>query len=295
MTIEFPIIAINGQSGATISPLDRGFAYGDGVYETCRVAYGKVPLWQLHKERLLTSCQRLGIACDADQLDLYCNELLTLPEINQHPDAVLKVTVTRGVGGRGYKIPPVTATTYCLAMFEGNPLLSNHYTQGVNLRICQHRLSSNPALAGLKHMNRLEQVLARSEWGDEYHEGLLLDALGNVIEATSSNLFVVIDDELITPDLSHSGVEGVMRRLILENLAPALGLVPCIKTISLMELQKADEVFICNSVAGISPVLSIAFSPTLSVAYVPKFITRQLQAKLERFFSDSSRMKLSQD
>jgi 4-amino-4-deoxychorismate lyase len=282
MTTEFPIIAVNGHLGGAISPLDRGFTYGDGVFESCRVIHGRIPLWPYHRERLLASCRQLRIGCDPEQLDQYCEQLLVLPEVIQTPNTVLKVMVTRGVGGRGYRLPEASITTYCLAIFSGNPLLSDNYTQGVKLRICDYRLSANPVLAGLKHMNRLEQILARSEWDDEYHEGLLLDQQGNVIEATSSNLFVISAGELITPDLSHAGVAGVMRRLILENLAHAIGLVPRIKSLTLSELQKADELFICNSLAGIQPVLSVTVSPELLMSYVAGNVTRRLQSGLER-------------
>lgn len=292
MKIEFPIIAINGHIGASISPLDRGFAYGDGVYETCRVIRGQVPLWPLHRERLLDSCKRLRIPFDLAQLDVYIQQLMCLPEIVQFPNIVLKVIVTRGIANRGYRIPDVSTPTYCLVVSEGAPLLSERYMQGVNLRICNYRLSTNLALAGLKHMNRLEQVLARSEWDDEYHEGLLLDGMGHVIEATSSNLFVVIGGELVTPDLSHTGVEGVMRRLILEYLAPAAGLAPRIKALVLADVQQADEVFICNSLTGICPVLSIAFSSELSITYTAGRITRQLQTHLEQALLDPSRLEL---
>jgi 4-amino-4-deoxychorismate lyase len=201
MKTEFPIIAINGQIGASISPLDRGFSYGDGVYETCRVAQGRVPLWPLHRERLLASCQQLRIDCDPGQLDIYYQQLLNLPDIKQMPDLVLKVMITRGIAGRGYRIPEVSTPTYCLMLFSGSPLLSANYVQGIRLRICDYRVSTNARLAGLKHMNRLEQILARSEWKDEYDEGLVLDQSGHVIEATSSNLFVIVDGELFTPDL----------------------------------------------------------------------------------------------
>jgi 4-amino-4-deoxychorismate lyase len=292
MTIEFPITAVNGQSEANISPLDRGFAYGDGVYETCRTFLGRIPLWSLHRERLLNSCKRLRIPCNPQQLDTYCQQLLDLPAINTLADGVLKVIVTRGISGRGYRIPDVSVPTYCTLVFEGTPLKSEAYMQGIKLRVCHNRLSTNPALAGLKHMNRLEQVLARSEWGNEYHDGLMLDGMGNVIETTSSNLFVVINDELITPDLSQTGVEGVMRRLILERLAPAINLTPRINAISLADIQQADEVFICNSLAGVLPVVSVAFEPS-AVTYKAGSVARQLQTGLEMFFADPSYLQLS--
>lgn len=291
MKTEFPIIIVNGKPGGSISPLDRGFAYGDGVYETCRVVDGQIPLWPLHRERLLGSCRQLRIGCNPHQLDQYCEQLLALPAINQYRDLVLKVMVSRGVAGRGYRIPESSMTTYCMLVFEGKPLLSEPYKQGISLRICDYRLAINPALAGLKHMNRLEQVLARSEWADEYYEGLVLDQTNNVIEATSSNLFIVSAGELITPDLSRAGVAGVMRRLILEWLAPQLSLAPVVKDIAVDELKQANELFICNSLTGILPVASVDFSPASSTKYKVGSTTLQLQAALENLLSNPSRLQ----
>ena len=291
MKTEFPIIIVNGTPGGSISPLDRGFAYGDGVYETCRVADGQIPLWPLHRERLLGSCQQLRIDCNPHQLDLYCEQLLALPAINQYRDLVLKVMVSRGVANRGYRIPESSMATYCMLVYEGKPLLSEPYKQGVNLRICDYRLAINPALAGLKHMNRLEQILARSEWADEYSEGLVLDQTNNVVEATSSNLFIVSSGKLITPDLSRAGVAGVMRRLILEWLAPSMNLVPVVKDIALDELKQANELFICNSLAGILPVVSVDFASASSMKYSVGPTTLQLQAALENLLSNPSRLQ----
>ena len=288
MKIEFPIFTVNGNPGGSISPLDRGFAYGDGVFETCRVFRGQIPLWPLHKERLLRSCEQLRIDCNPTQLDTYCQQILSLLANSENQDLVLKIIVTRGIAGRGYRIPASSEPTYCMLAVEGKPLFSEHYAQGVNLRICDYRLNSNPALARLKHLNRLEQILARSEWGDEFYEGLLLDQAGNVIEATSSNLFFVSEGKLITPDLSLSGVEGVMRRLILEQLAPTIGVIPAIKSISLTELEQAEELFICNSLAGILPVVSIDFLSTSVMPYGVGSITRQLQIALENVLSKPS-------
>lgn len=273
--------------GAAISPLDRGFTYGDGVFETCRVRYGQVPLWTYHRERLLAGCHQLQIACIRERLDDYCNQLLALPEVSQAPNAVLKLIVTRGVGGRGYRLPGESTTTYCSMVFEGKPLVSANVVEGVQLRVCQARLVANASLAGLKHLNRLEQVLARSEWEDEYQEGLLLDARGYVIEATASNLFAVMGGQLMTPDLTESGVAGIMRQLIIEQLGPAAKLPLHITRFTLDALKNADEIFVCNSLVGIWPVCSIAFSPELTMNYKIGPVTRRLQSAIERMLSGS--------
>jgi len=168
--------------------------------------------------------------------------------------AVLKLMVTRGSGGRGYRQPPQIQATRLLSLypFPDHPL---HYqTQGVALRFCQQRLAINPSLAGIKHMNRLEQILARAEWQDnDIQEGVMLDYNDHVVEGTMSNLFMVKDGGLFTPELSQCGVAGIARELILElsqqnNLS-------CQETV----LYKAaflwaDEIFITNSLIGVWPV-----------------------------------------
>jgi 4-amino-4-deoxychorismate lyase len=282
MNMNLPLITVNGVLGAQISPMDRGFAYGDGVFETCRVHCGKITFWALHLERLLTSAERLKIPIAEAQLLTYRDELLQLLSTAQLESAVLKITITRGVGGRGYGLPQQVAPTYCLGVFPSLPLLSDQYLQGVAVRICSQRLSQSPALAGMKHMNRLEHILARSEWGDEFNEGLLLDVQGNVIEATVSNLFLVNDGCLITPDLTLAGVAGIMRRLIIERFAPELGLNVVIRSVDIDVIGGAQELFLCNSVFGIWPVVHLATAPMLPST--PGAVTRSLQHCLTESF-----------
>ena len=287
MPINLPLISVNGVLDAAISPLDRGFAYGDGVFETCRYHKGSVPLWRYHRERLLQSAERLKIPLNEVQLLQHMDELIA--RADGVDDAVLKITVTRGVGGRGYRLPEVVLPTYCLGIFAGNPLQTEQFDQGVSVRLCDLRLSLNPSLAGMKHLNRLEHILARAEWGGEYAEGLLLDTQGRVIEATVSNIFVVKNSQLYTPDLSHAGVAGVMRRAIIEQLAPAVKLDVNIIDMELDFLLSADEIFLCNSVYGIWPVNNIVDdrqkNPTQNI-YSQHQVAQVLQRQLIQFFSE---------
>ena len=129
--------------------------------------------------------------------------------------------------------------------------------QGVALRICDIRLGHNPRLAGIKHLNRLEQVLARQEWDDTgIMEGLLLDSESNLVEGTMSNLFLVRDGVLLTPDLQRCGVAGIMRSQLLE-CAGQISINTEICQLGMVDLHEAEEVFICNSLIGIWPVISI--------------------------------------
>src|SRR5688572_627236 len=154
MSTNLPLISVNGVLDAAISPLDRGFAYGDGVFETCRYSHGVIPLWNYHRERLLHSAERLKIPLDERLLNQYLNSMLAYLSDENVAQAVVKITLTRGIGGRGYRIPDQVEPTYCIGIFPGNQLHSEQYLNGVAVRICDLRLSQAPALAGMKHLNR---------------------------------------------------------------------------------------------------------------------------------------------
>ncbi|WIO75628.1 aminodeoxychorismate lyase [Porticoccaceae bacterium LTM1] len=254
--------------------MDRGFAYGHGLFETVRVHDGQAPLWVKHRERLLAGCERLLISVDPLEIDRKLNEVLASGD---GKSGIAKLIVTAGVGGRGYQFSqscePVISGLY-LPLPE---LPSKRAIEGVAVRVCDYRLPDNPVLAGIKHLNRLDQVLARAEWSDSaVFEGLLMDARGSVIEATCSNLFARIDNELITPKLNCNGVSGVMRRVVLEELCQKAG-IPCVeKEISLQQLIQSSEIFITNSLFGIYPVRKIIEHCELPVGEW----TKQLQQKL---------------
>ncbi|RYG01978.1 MAG: aminodeoxychorismate lyase [Chitinophagaceae bacterium] len=173
-------------------------------------------------------------------------------------DAVLKVTVTRGEGGRGYNIVGAGDPTIVIGVFPKNNYPESYHSSGVVVKLCDLRLGCNSALAGLKHLNRLEQVLARAELVDSQHaEGILLDTNNNLVEAVFSNVFIVKNNELYTPDLSSSGVAGVMRRFIIEELSTQLKVNVNVCVLSVDELFSADEIFLCNSLNGIWPVTEV--------------------------------------
>lgn len=290
MSINLPLISVNGVLDAAISPLDRGFAYGDGVFETCRYSHGAIPLWNCHRERLLRSAERLKIPLDERLLNQYLNSMLVYPSDANIAQAVVKITLTRGIGGRGYRIPDQVEPTYCIGIFPGNQLHTEQYRNGVAVRICNLRLSQTPILAGMKHLNRLEHILARAEWQDEFAEGLLLNAQGRVVEATVSNLFAVKNNQLYTPDLSTAGVAGIMRKTIIEKLAPALGLNCHMVNMELDFVRAADEIFLCNSVYGIWPVNLLVDDRQSVIAthtsYTGHQITRTLQQQLAHLLGE---------
>ena len=241
---------VNGKLGNLISIRDRGLLYGDGVFRTLRATQGKAQHWLLHYQKLQHDCAALGIACpDVALLSAELNDLLM-----QHPDGVVKLIVTRGEGTRGYapSIQSTPARIWDVSPIPGYP--ADWAMHGIKARLCHLRLSQQPHLAGIKHLNRLENVLAAAEWNDpEIAEGVLLDVSGNVIEGTRSNLFMVRDGTLLTPDLSHCGVTGVQRERVMEWAATHN--MPCqIGQFELDELLDADEIFLVNSVIGLWPV-----------------------------------------
>ncbi|MBL4585313.1 MAG: aminodeoxychorismate lyase [Pseudomonadales bacterium] len=251
------IVLVNGIESNSIPVNDRGLAYGDGLFETVRVHNGETPLWPYHKDRLTAGCQRLGIQLDLAGIEADLQQLISnkaQSSLLASSDHVIKIMVTRGPGKRGYSPIGANTPTRILSHSDYSVADAQRYQLGVAVRVCSTQLGLNPQLAGIKHLNRLEQVLARSEWnGNEYAEGLMCSAEGHVIDGTMSNFFAVTSGELITSELNGAGVEGVMRRFILKH-ANDLGFTIRTKNIALDELFEAQQLFVCNSVFGIWPV-----------------------------------------
>jgi len=244
---------VNGETLDVLPVSDRGLLYGDGVFETIAIREGRPEHWPRHMTRLQAGCARLGLP-PPDSARLATEAGAVIDQIDK---GVLKLIITRGTGGRGYRVPKAAACTRIVQVHPWPDYPAACAEQGVKTRLCATRLGRNPALAGIKHLNRLEQVLARQEWNDaDIHEGLVTDTDGNLVEGTMSNVFIVDDGALLTPDLSHAGVAGIMRTIILEQ-AERLGLRVRIAHIDTQTLLQAGEVFLSNSLIGIWPVVAI--------------------------------------
>jgi 4-amino-4-deoxychorismate lyase len=245
---------IDGVPADAIPVADRGLQYGDGLFETIAVVNGDPCLWGRHLARLRAGCARLAIPPPPD--DQLTTEALRLTRGIDR--AVLKVIVTRGDGGRGYRpaVTPKPRRILGLGPWPSHP--DAWATQGVRVRYCRTRLSHQPLLAGLKHLNRLEQVLARAEWDDPaVPEGLMLDSDGLVVEGTQSNVFAVAGGRLLTPLLDQCGVAGVVRDLVLAQ-ARALGLAVVEAALEPALIEAADALFLTSSLIGIWPVRELA-------------------------------------
>lgn len=239
-------VLVDGIAGTGVAADDRGLGYGDGLFETVLWVGGEAPLWSRHMQRLAEGCGRLGLPLP-DPAQLHADSRQATDGLAR---AVVRITWTRGRGPRGYAPPRPAMPTRIVAAAPAPLRPGDWSARGIRVRFCDTRLGIQPRLAGLKHLNRLEQVLARAEWQDPaVAEGLMRDLDGHVVCATAANLFAVVDGEPATPAVDRCGVAGVARAEILERL-PACR----VRTIDTETLMRADEVFLSSSVRGIVPV-----------------------------------------
>lgn len=258
------MMLVNGQLSDSVSALDRGLSYGDGLFETIRFEAGQAPLWPQHMQRLAIGCERLHLP--APDTELLWQEAQQVGAGQSR--FVLRITLTRGVGERGYAPPLTVAPTRIVAAFPSPALSTALYVDGVRVYRCQTSLADQPLLAGIKHLNRLEQVLARAEWNDPaIGEGLVCDRHGHVISATAANLFAVIDGVPVTPSVDRCGVAGVARAALLDAFPECQ-----VRDLPLGEVLNASELFLSSSVRGILPVQAVG-----DTVYAPGPVVRAMQ------------------
>jgi 4-amino-4-deoxychorismate lyase len=250
---EMQISVVNGELSEFFAVRDRAVQYGDGVFETLPIIEGQPQHWERHLARLRLGCERLDI--EPPSPELLFDDLLKLPLSNEK--VVLKIIVSRGTGGRGYRPAAIALPTRVLTLWPWPQYPASYFDEGVTLRVCETILGCNPRLASIKHLNRLEQVIARSEWNDDdIAEGLMLDQRGNIIEGTMSNVFLLQEGVLHTPLLNEAGVAGIMRQIVIEQCR-ALGSPVIERTIPLDELGQTDEIILTNSLIGLWAVKEI--------------------------------------
>ncbi|MFA6971255.1 MAG: aminodeoxychorismate lyase [Gallionella sp.] len=242
---------VNGAPGNLISIRDRGLLYGDGVFRTLRVVNGQPKHWPLHYCKLQNDCAALGIVCP----DFACLSAELDLMLAEHADATFKIIVTRGHSARGYTPAPHAVPTHIWDVAPLPVYPESWVLQGVRLRLCELRLGHQPRLAGIKHLNRLENVLAAAECAD-VAEGLLLDVAGHAIEGTRSNIFLVSEGRLITPELTRCGVAGVQRDRVIA-CAEKIGMAVEVRHVDLDEVYAAGELFLTNSVFGLWSVAQL--------------------------------------
>ncbi|HEB58334.1 MAG TPA: aminodeoxychorismate lyase [Gammaproteobacteria bacterium] len=255
------LVLVDGEPATQVSVFDRAFQYGDGLFETLAIHAGR-PVWaDAHLQRLTLGMTRLGIS--GLDMAVVRAEMAQLAAGVEH--AVLKLVVTRGQGGRGYRTPGAVCPTRVLLRYAWPRQPAHAAETGVRVRCCDTLLSRNARLAGIKHLNRLEQVLARREWSDdEVVEGLMFDEKDLLIEGVSSNVFLQTGEKILTPRLDHCGVHGIVRQKIAE-IATILSMQLIEKDIDRGQLQALLDdgagLFLTNSLIGLWPVRELDGQP----------------------------------
>lgn len=268
------MVLVNGVETAHIDVHDRGLAYGDGLFETIAVIDGRVLNWARHFKRLSCDCERLGLAPQ--------DERLLEAEVRQvaaGSTVVVKLIVTRGVGGNGYTPPTLEACNRIVVSRAWPDSYTQRREHGICVCVATHRLPDHPALAGIKHLNRLDQVIASIEaerLGCD--EALMCDYEGFIIEATRCNIFALINGKWLTPRLDMCGVSGVARATIID-IAAASSITVEETRLSVAELARASELFLCNAIAGVWPLTAIEGSNRLTFPIGSH--TRDLQAAFD--------------
>lgn len=255
------ISLINGEFKETISVYDRGLSYGDGLFET--MVWHKesnekqiffVEYWKRHIIRLRKGCKILKIQLPSlNELEKFRERILKKSYNKGLKNGILKVLVTRGVGGRGYKFDNSLKPTIIFQVFPYKKPEKENYLNGVNVKFCKTQISTNKNIFGIKHLNRLDSVLARSEWKNNYFEGVFSDHKGNLVEGTMTNIFFTKDNILYTPKLNSSGIEGVMKQVV-KDKAVFFFKKTVFRNININDVKFYDGMFLTNSAIKILPV-----------------------------------------
>ena len=243
---------INGKKSLGLNPFDRGLAFGDGVFRTMKIQNGVPKYWKYHYEILSHDAKSIQIDIPSSRILL--NDIKKL--FSESGNFVGKFIITRGVSGRGYQFKKNIRCTRVLLKNKFTPIQKEIAVEGVCLKVCKQRLSKNSILPSIKHLNRLENVLAKMELEKNFFDGILLDSDGHVNECISSTIIMRVGDTLYFPSQHGAGVSGVTKKIIMDNIK-YLGFKIKIKEILLEELKKSDEVVITNSIIGAIPIRKI--------------------------------------
>ncbi|TRW49797.1 aminodeoxychorismate lyase [Aliidiomarina halalkaliphila] len=269
-----------GQLGSALSLHDRGLNFGDGCFTTIRLdrnqaGYWQCHLWAWHHQRLLDTCERLGFSCPDDLAFGVDQVLKTISTSYDAAHAVLRITVTRGEGGNGY-LPDADSQPAVIFRLTSYPQYYQNWQRlGIGMGLAEFQVAIQPAFAGLKTLNRLEQVAIKQELATTAYDDLIVtDREGYLVEASAGNLFWRVDDQWFTPALSHAGVDGVVRQWLIRH-NPDVQVVRALPSV----LTDCDEMFVCNALMGLVPACSIGerqlpkvrcYSACLTTGKLPK-------------------------
>jgi len=248
----------------TVPVSDRAFNYGDGCFTTILFLNGHLQLLDHHLNRLKHDTEKLSIDFTKfTQLEDYLKSASFFQALKSKHTAAVKIFISRGVGGRGYT-PPAKEVASALCAITIHDYEYKGASKSADLTISSFTLSKQSALAGLKHANRLEQILAKQALTlvnerrqRPFDDALLLDCDQHIIEATAANVFFLINNVWCTPDLSASGVSGVMRGFILK-VSAEMGVKTSITNLTYSNIRQAKSAFTCNALSGITPIKTLS-------------------------------------
>lgn len=247
------MIWVNGKSHTDLIAADRGLAYGDGLFATMRTSVDGIAFFESHQTRLTDGAARLGF--DWRMSPTLCEQLNAIAA--QYSHHCIKLIITRGIGGRGYTPPEEVQVTEVVSVHPIPTYYANWQQQGICLKTSAVRLGHQPLLAGIKHLNRLEQVLIKNQpLPQGYGDWLVLDCMGMVIESSMANIFFIKDNQVFTPSLERCGVAGVMREQVIHALLEQCVNINCMP-FGAERLVEFDSAFITNSILGVVDVLAI--------------------------------------
>ena len=253
---------VDGVAADTLPADDRGLNYSDGAFETLSCHEGRIQHEDLHRSRLTRALTALGVTSASEQGErLFANAAQCL-ETARHT-GVARLTITRGSGPRGYTPPELPQLRSILSAYPQPE--SSH--SALRCAVANTRWATQPQLAGLKLLARTEQVLAAAEaaaagWDDM----VMLDSDDHVISSSRANLFMLLDEKVMTPCLDRCGIAGTRRELLLTQILPALNYVFEIRPITLAECLSADALITTNSISGVTPITQLGQSKLMSDA-----------------------------
>lgn len=270
---------VNGEEVDTVPISDRGFQYGDGVWETLAIRDGHIKQFERHLQRLQQGLMALGFVDREAIIIAVKNDVVALVNTTQLQTAVLKITISRGSGGRGFYYDDSIKPRRILSLYAMPTYPDAYYSEGIRLTLCQTCLPHHPQLAGFKQLGCVEQVIARAEFQTDYQEGLMCDYNSHIIEGTMSNFFIITEqDTIITPDLQMCGIAGIARSCIVDQVR-AMGIHLKITTVTETDVQQAKGIFMSNSVIRLWPVKEYCTSryrQTYSIPALFRTLEKQL-------------------
>ncbi len=276
----YEMVMIDRNFVSKSSQLDYINMFGHGVFETMRIFKCDAPLLSYHVERLHKHSKKIHIQTDIQDLRERVTYFLSNIRPQNSQGGVLRLTVASGGSAGGYRINRASKPN-CIISYRSLPTeRKSRLSKGMKMRVCDYRLPSNPFLSGIKHLNRLDQILARSEWDEQFDDGIMLDQYDSVVETTFGNIFFRSANGWVTPLIDECGIEGVMRSLIVKKIMPMMAESIEVRKVELHEIKDCSEWFVCNAVRGILPVSFL--SPNISWSIGEN--TKKLRRALSRLY-----------